>query len=96
MKLPPRRSGPHGSDPRYNSKTWRRYRRAYLNTHPLCVQCQRAAEVVDHILPVRLNDGLDFFDASNHQPLCHPCHNAKRGRESHVSPTYTRVYNKKG
>ena len=96
MKLTPRRSGPHGSDKRYNSRTWRRYRSTYLNRHPLCVECKRVAQVVDHIIPVRLNDGLDFYDHTNHQSMCHVCHNAKRGRESHVSPTYTRVYNKKG
>jgi 5-methylcytosine-specific restriction protein A len=71
---------------RYNASTWRKYRKAFLSRNPLCVECGRVAEVVDHITPVRL--GGDFWDERNHQPLCHRCHNSKSGRESHTSVSY--------
>ena len=71
---------------RYNSTQWRKYRRAFLAEHPLCVQCGKIAEVVDHIKPVRL--GGDFWQPLNHQAMCHSCHNSKSGRESHAAVTY--------
>ncbi|MGY2133640.1 HNH endonuclease [Hymenobacter sp. HD11105] len=37
--------------------------------------------MVDHIKPVR-EDG-DFFEASNLQPLCNPCHARKSAKEGH-------------
>ena len=54
--------------------------------HPLCVECGKVAEVVDHIKPVRL--GGDFWQPFNHQPLCHRCHNSKSGRESRTPVAY--------
>jgi 5-methylcytosine-specific restriction protein A len=64
---------------------WQRYRKQYLNEHPLCVRCNeqqhlRAASVVDHIIPHRGDEGL-FWDPTNHQPLCKDCHDAKTARE---------------
>ena len=75
-------------EPRYNTTQWRKYRRAYLAMHPLCVECGRVAEVVDHIEPVRF--GGSFYDSDNHQAMCHRCHNSKSGRESHQPITYTK------
>jgi 5-methylcytosine-specific restriction endonuclease McrA len=89
MKPTPPRQQPHGSDKRYNSRRWRKFRKAYLMRDPLCVDCGRMAQVLDHIKPVRLNVGLDFYDTTNMQPMCHQCHNAKRGHESHQVITYT-------
>lgn len=88
-----RKGKPHGNDPRYNTGAWRRYRAAYLAHNPLCVVCGQIAQVVDHIQPMRLTIGVGFFDATNHQSMCHACHNAKRGKESHQSITYTSVSN---
>lgn len=65
---------------------WRRYRVMFLRRHPLCVLCQQqgkatSATVVDHIIPHR-GDPERFWDESNHQPLCKPCHDgAKRAQE---------------
>ena len=73
-------------EPRYNTTQWRKYRRAYLATHPLCVECGNVAEVVDHIEPVRF--GGSFYDSDNHQAMCHRCHNSKSGRESHRPVAY--------
>lgn len=86
----PRRKQMHErrhQEPRYNTTAWRKYRRAFLSTNPLCVECGRIADVVDHILSVRLGGG--FWDVENHQAMCHQCHNSKSGRESHTPKTYT-------
>jgi len=53
----PRRKQMHErrhQEPRYNTTAWRKYRRAFLSTNPLCVECGRIADVVDHITSVRL------------------------------------------
>jgi 5-methylcytosine-specific restriction enzyme A len=73
-------------EPRYKTTQWRTDRRAYLAMHPLCVECGRVAEVVDHIEPVRF--GGSFYDSDNHQAMCHRCHNSKSGRESHKPQSY--------
>lgn len=92
MKLGRRKAKrPHGRDPRYQSGAWRRYRVAFLARHPLCIDCGGIAEVVDHILPAATYTDVGFFDASNHQPMCHRCHNSKRGKESHQPRTYNDV-----
>lgn len=90
MPEPPKRKAMHQrrhQETRYNTSQWRRYRRAYLAEHPLCVECGRIAEVVDHVTPVRL--GGSFYEPTNHQALCHQCHNSKSGREAHKPITYT-------
>jgi 5-methylcytosine-specific restriction enzyme A len=38
--------------------------------------------VVDHIVPVTSAQDPRFYDETNHQALCEPCHNRKRQRES--------------
>lgn len=60
---------------------WRKARAAFLRTHPLCVRCfERGqltkATVVDHIRPHRGDPAL-FWDTSNWQSLCKPCHDRK-------------------
>ena len=64
----------------YGSK-WQKARRQFLEAHPLCVECQKngrymKATVVDHIIPHRGDQKL-FWDQSNWQPLCKPCHDHK-------------------
>ena len=68
------------SDNFYQSMEWKRFRRVYIATHPLCVKCYQdgrtvSASVVDHITPI--NDGGERFDEANLQPLCARCHNTK-------------------
>ena len=68
----------------YNSR-WRKARKKYLETHPLCVMCEAEgrfvkAEVVDHIIPHRGDPEL-FWDQSNWQPLCKHHHDVKTGNE---------------
>jgi 5-methylcytosine-specific restriction protein A len=64
----------------YNSR-WQKARDRYLKAHPLCVQCRKEgrlveATVVDHITPHR-GDRKLFWDESNWQSLCKPCHDRK-------------------
>jgi len=61
---------------------WKKYRRWYLQRHPLCVHyddCHNVATVVDHIKPV--SKGGDFWDPDNHQPMCKPCHDQKTAKQ---------------
>lgn len=64
---------------------WAKSRAGHLRNNPLCVKCQHdgrltAASVVDHIVPHRGDKQL-FWDRSNWQSLCKPCHDAKTARE---------------
>jgi len=64
---------------------WKKARDGFLKHNPLCVQCLRegltvAAGVVDHIVPHKGDMNL-FWDRSNWQALCAPCHNRKSAME---------------
>ena len=68
----------------YSSKEWRTLRKAFLSTHPLCVECIKEgkytpAKIVDHIVPIRF--GGKPLDASNLQSLCWNCHTKKSNLE---------------
>lgn len=70
----------------YNTAAWRKYSRWYRSIHPLCVNhnvCGNLAYCVDHIVPVE--SGGDFWDESNHQPMCRRCHDKKRAEESNLA-----------
>ena len=61
---------------------WRKLRKAFLSTHPLCVFCNTKgriaqATVVDHIIPHKGDQRL-FWDVSNWQPLCKKCHDSDK------------------
>jgi 5-methylcytosine-specific restriction endonuclease McrA len=68
-------------------RRWRKYRKAFLAAHPLCVMCQPAGKItpavhVDHIVPVQGGQAdPGFWDPDNHQGLCHRCHNKKTAAE---------------
>lgn len=67
------------------SAAWQRARVGFLSKHPLCTRCQDVdrltpATVVDHIVPHK-GDKLLFWDSSNWQPLCKPCHDHKTATE---------------
>ena len=64
---------------------WQRYRLKFLERNVLCVMCRAQgkvteATVVDHIVDHRGNQAL-FWDRSNHQALCKPCHSVKTAAE---------------
>lgn len=70
---------------KYCTSGWTAARNAYLQRHPLCVECQSrgrlvAATVVDHIIPHRGDTKL-FWDQGNWQTLCASCHSRKTARE---------------
>lgn len=70
----------------YNSRTWRNFRKSFIEKNPLCVECLKddlvvKAVVVDHI--VRIEAGGERLDENNLQSLCSSHHNKKSGKESH-------------
>lgn len=69
----------------YATMEWKTGRRAFLAANPLCCDCAELglvveAREVDHVKPHR-GDRRLFFDRSNWQPLCKPCHSRKTARE---------------
>ena len=68
------------------TSAWQKARAAYLNSHPLCLSCERlgrvvAASVVDHRTPHRGDKALFWDSTGNWQPLCKPCHDRKTASE---------------
>ncbi|HWJ72921.1 MAG TPA: HNH endonuclease signature motif containing protein [Kaistia sp.] len=63
----------------YDSK-WDRERAAYLKVHTACVRCSGPATVVDHIQR-HGGDFRKFWNRSNWQPMCAPCHNGRKQSE---------------
>lgn len=75
---------------------WQKARKAFLREHPFCAEHAQAlapwntvpvpASVVDHIIPHNGDEEL-FWDQSNWQALCKPCHDRKSARER-LSPSW--------
>ena len=68
----------------YNAR-WRRESQAYLDEHPLCVECEAGgrvvpAKAVDHIIPHGGNERL-MWDQDNWQALCLSHHGRKSRAE---------------
>lgn len=68
----------------YDSARWRRFRKAYLASHPFCVECMRIdittpSEHVDHVTPHR-GDPVKFWQGP-FQALCASCHSRKTLKE---------------
>ena len=66
-------------------RKWEARARAYLQANPLCRACELAGDVepateVDHIVPHR-SDMMLFWNVTNWQPLCKPCHSRKTALE---------------
>ncbi|RCS25946.1 HNH endonuclease [Phyllobacterium salinisoli] len=60
---------------------WERESKAFLAANPACRRCGVPAALVDHIQPHKGNQRL-FWNRSNWQPLCRPCHSgAKQAQE---------------
>lgn len=58
---------------------WKKQRQRFLLENPLCSNCGKVANVVDHKTPHKGNVNL-FWDESNWQPLCFKCHNRKTAK----------------
>lgn len=70
----------------YLSTRWRRESKAYLRENPWCAWssgsgCYEGATDVDHIQPIG-TPGVDPWDPSNWQPLCHRHHSVKTATEN--------------
>lgn len=64
---------------------WQKARKAYLTKNPLCVHCTdkgrlTPANTVDHVIAHKGDKKL-FWDSSNWQALCAPCHSIKTAKE---------------
>lgn len=73
-----------GSTERGYGYRWQKARAGYLSAHPLCRFCHEKgrvtpATVVDHIRPHR-GDMSIFWDSSNWQALCAPCHDTTKAQ----------------
>ena len=71
---------------------WQRAREAHLRHYPLCVNCLRNGRtepgtVVDHIKPHR-GDMKLFWDSSNWQSLCQPCHDSWKQSQEKAGAFY--------
>lgn len=62
------------------STAWEKAREGFLKAHPRCAMCGQPATVVDHKTPHRGDKKL-FWDKTNWQPLCTPCHSGRKQRE---------------
>ncbi|WP_343034323.1 MULTISPECIES: HNH endonuclease signature motif containing protein [Chelativorans] len=60
----------------YDSK-WEKARAEYLAANPRCFMCGQPSRVVDHKTPHKGNRKL-FWQRSNWQSLCTPCHSSKK------------------
>lgn len=71
----------------YKTARWQALRKQQLAAHPLCrmhLQLGKTvvAGVVDHVKAHRGDLGL-FFDGTNLQSLCKPCHDAHKQAQEH-------------
>lgn len=67
------------TDPFYLSRAWREFSKWFRVCNPLCCECQRPAQLVDHITPI--SHGGAKLDPANVQSMCTRCHNRKTGRD---------------
>ena len=79
------RSDKRTSSQRGYNYAWQQARLVFLGENPLCKYCEHAgrvtaASIVDHVIPHR-GDMVLFWDRSNWQSLCKPCHDVVKKRE---------------
>jgi 5-methylcytosine-specific restriction protein A len=66
------------------TREWDKARTEYLINNQTCRYCPAPANVVDHVKPHR-GDMRLFWNRSNWQPLCTPCHSSiKQSREHNL------------
>ncbi|MBM1688832.1 HNH endonuclease [Sulfitobacter geojensis] len=75
------RKRPTAAQRGYNN-AWRKARDAFLKINDRCAwpRCGALATVVDHIVAHR-GDKVRFWDRSNWQPLCKPCHDRRKQKQ---------------
>lgn len=80
----------------YHSPAWRKFRKLYMLSNPLCVQCKHEGKliqgsVLDHIKPINRIDPYNTHHGefgeplkeTNVQTLCTHHHAVKSGKERH-------------
>jgi 5-methylcytosine-specific restriction enzyme A len=71
----------------YKTAAWRFTRQRVLARDPICKMCERAlSTVVHHVVDASRYIG-SFFDESNLQGLCKPCHD-RRTAEDHLAGSH--------
>lgn len=59
---------------------WEKARAGFLAKHKDCAMCGAPASIVDHIIPHKGDRAL-FWDRTNWQPLCVPCHSSRKQKQ---------------
>lgn len=73
----------------YASTPWVNLRNSWIILNPLCCRCEargilKAADVVDHIIPLTLDNLARLgLDPNNLQSLCYRCHSVKTAQQKH-------------
>ncbi len=68
-----------GARNRGYDRAWERFRRWYLNAHPVCEDCDRLAQEVHHV--VKLVEAPERrLDPTNVMALCKRCHSRRTAR----------------
>lgn len=73
-----------GARQRGYTAEWERERAAFLLHHPACTMCSAPASIVDHVTPHR-GDRKLFWNRTNWQPLCKPCHDRHKQQMDRAS-----------
>lgn len=71
--IPPTQAKRPSACKRGYGRKWREVSKAFLHAHPLCLDCGRLAEVVDHNPPHK-GDMQAFWDRRTWEPRCKVCH----------------------
>lgn len=81
----PEKEKAFGKDPFYNLKVWRQTSHAIRAIYKgICQVCKdKPSDMTDHLISREVG-GADF-DQQNLLPMCHICHNKKRGLEAHTN-----------
>ena len=79
----PKQDPKFGKDPFYNGTAWRRISEAMREDFVICPVCESTGtQMTDHVVSRSLG-GADY-DGDNLLPMCHTCHNVKRGLEANT------------
>lgn len=78
----------------YNSRKWRRVRKAYLESQNyLCERCGQPARIVHHkkyLTAENASDNEIAYDFDNLEALCQNCHNTEHEHFEKVGAVFTK------
>jgi len=75
----------------YNTWAWKKFRKGYVQRHPICIECDREGivgptEVCDHkeqFAPGAAGWDLKALKDEDYNPLCDHHHNSRSGKQAH-------------